>query len=104
MYIENIGQEIASRRLDLNDDGVTTQVLVRIGIPYLDADHLSFICPFEITGIGDRRLGYAVGVDAVQALQLVMLMIGAKLKYLCESNNWNLSWNDGVACDLGFPS
>ena len=104
MHIENIGQEIASRGLDLNRDGVTTQVLVRIGIPYLDADNLSYICPFEITGIGDRRLGYSVGVDAVQALQLVMLMIGANLQYLCESDDGNLSWNDGGACDLGFPS
>jgi hypothetical protein len=101
MHIEDIRQEIASRRLDLKRGGVTTQVLVRIGLPYRDQH--SFHCPFEITGIGERRLGYAVGVDAIQALELVMIMIGAKLEYLAQTNNGGLSLADGIDDDPGFP-
>lgn len=103
MHIEDIGQEIASRRLDLKRGGVTTQVLVRIGLPYPDRDQLSFHCPFEIIGFGERRLGYAVGVDAIQALESVMIMIGAKLEYLAKTNNGSLSLKDGIDDASGFP-
>jgi hypothetical protein len=102
-HIKDIGQEVASRRLDLKREGVTTRVLVRIGLPYPDHDQLSFHCPFEISGFGERRLGYAVGVDAIQALQLVMQMIDAELDYLAETNNGKLSLEDGVDDDSGFP-
>jgi hypothetical protein len=103
MHIENIGQEIASRRLILKCGEVTTQVLVRIGLPYPVQDQLSFHCPFEITGFGERRLGYAVGVDAIQALQLGMIMVDADLEYLAQTCNGSLSLKDGVDDGPGFP-
>jgi hypothetical protein len=58
------------------------EVVVRIGMPQYLQEIEFYACPFEIKGFGDVRTGYAAGIDAIQSLQLVMTMIGAKLEYL----------------------
>src|SRR5436305_8212425 len=54
----DIGDVIAERRLTFQPpDGVPQHVTVRIGRPVLDtsAPHETWICPFQIEGIGSGR-------------------------------------------------
>jgi hypothetical protein len=86
MTLVHLGEEIASRRLRFTArDGTVTEVLVKIGKPQPKENGIGFYCPFMISGIGWERVEYSAGLDAVQAFQLVMLMIGAKLAD--DSNN-----------------
>jgi len=62
------------------------------------------LCPYQILGIGDERVRCAGGVDAVQALQLAMEMIGSELYFkLNRQHDGKLRWEAGKEGDLGFP-
>ena len=61
--------------------------------------HPDYYCPFKIEGF-DGRIRYASGVDAVQALQLVMKAIGSELATSKRILRWNAGQQVG---DLGFP-
>lgn len=95
----SLGSVIASRTLRLGTqvDGVT----VSIGAPKPYADGKDFYCPFRIEGLGDDRVKYAGGVDAVQALQLAMQRIGIEL--YASPHASALRWIDPDGPDLGFP-
>jgi hypothetical protein len=54
--------------------------------------------------MGDERVGHVAGIDAVQALQLVMGVIGAELTALSQESAGAISWEAGQQeHDLGFP-
>lgn len=88
--MENIslGQVIAIRNLEF--DG--KPVRVSIGMPQQEQDGPDFLCPYEISGPLTSRLFYAMGVDAVQSLQLVMKMIGSDLDRCAEAKTGRLTW------------
>ena len=44
-----------------------------------------------------------VGVDAMQSLQTVMVLIGATLEYFNGQVNDRLRWEGSTEKDLGFP-
>lgn len=76
-------------------------VIVSIGLPYQphqDEPHTWF-CPFMIEGLDKPVDQYSGGVDAVQALELGMKMIGDVLAYY--NKDGAITW-DGHP-DLGFP-
>jgi hypothetical protein len=80
------------------------KITVVIGKPEMFPDGVNFYCPYQVVGIGNERVRYAGGVDAVQALQLAMQMIGAELYTSPEAQSKQISWDGGgVAGDLGFP-
>jgi hypothetical protein len=81
MELHSIGQVIAERRLTLtSDDGVNSEVVVRLGTPLRTPDHPDeYYCPFEIEGLGAIQRQYAAGVDSMQALRLAFKMIGTIL-------------------------
>jgi hypothetical protein len=55
-----LGNVIASRRLDLPDEqGIIT---VLIGTPQQSAEH-DFIAPYRILGAGDEKIRFAAGID-----------------------------------------
>jgi hypothetical protein len=97
---------IAERHLYLEGEpGCTIRVL--LGKPHtrLNASNneLTF-CPYQILGIGDEKVRAAGGVDAIQALQLAMEMIGSELYFkLNRRHNNGLRWEGGKDGDLGFP-
>lgn len=105
VYLEEIGEIIASRELHLRDkqDSKKT-LLVLIGKPQPSPDSGGYYCPFQISGVGSEEIKYAAGVDSVQALQLVMVMIGATLRFLKEELGGNLNWEGSGDGELGFPS
>jgi hypothetical protein len=80
-------------------------VIVKIGVPqrYPEGEE-DYFCPYQILGIGDERVRYGSGIDALQALMLTLKMIGADLYTTPEAKSGALSWvGQSVKGDLGFP-
>ena len=73
------------------------RALLRIGKP---AEHPAgdWICPFQVTGLGDERVYEAAGVDGLQALLMALQMVRAQLEPLRRSGR--IRWMDGD--DLGL--
>jgi hypothetical protein len=99
---------IGRRELQLmNADGSESEVIVEIGRPrrFEDADEGQEDCyaPYRISGGGICVELYAGGVDAVQALQLVMRIVGSDLEALGSSHEDRLTWLQEPA-HLGFPA
>ena len=97
MKLTSIGQPIATREFELPGRG---KVTVRLGKPRKFRGDSSYFCPYEIRGPGFAHVRYAGGVDAIQALQLVMVKLGAEL----QTYHPSLKWDAGMDGDLGFPS
>ncbi len=101
MNLQNVGTIIAIRQLDLADG---RKVTITIGKPEPFPDDVNYYCPYQIIGIKRDKVRYAGGVDAVQALQLALKMIGADLETSDEARAGVLSWKGGSKkSDLGFP-
>jgi len=78
----DIGDVIAERRLAFQPpEGGPQDVTVRIGRPVLDASapHETWICPFQIEGIGSGKTRGICGADAMQALLLAIHTIPVEL-------------------------
>lgn len=100
MELQGIGELIASRALNLKNNNSTT-VTIEIGKPQSFPDGRDYYCPFQITGLRDKIISYAAGVDAVQALLLTLERIGILLKESDENRMGNLVWFGSD--NLGFP-
>ena len=85
-------------------DGRQTAITVKLGKPVEFPEGSGYYAPFQITGIGSEKIRYAGGVDAIQAIQLAMKMLGATLSALQREHAVELSWEAGDEGDLGFPS
>lgn len=104
MYLESLGDIVGVRKLYWVDEHeVSRSVQVLIGIPRPFPDSTGYYCPFQIVGLGSAEIRYAAGIDAIQALQLVMSMIGVTLRFLGEGIGGRLRWEAGDEGDLGFP-
>ena len=99
----NLGTVIAQRRLAVTGDP-EANIMVRIGAPqpYPDASPASYFCPYQITGIGDQKVRRASGVDAVQALEMLVLVLPLELEVLARKHA-DLRWEHAAdAGDFGF--
>jgi hypothetical protein len=77
-----LGDVIAERRLVFEATaGWTQDISVKIGRPVLDslAPHETWVCPFQVQGLGRGRVMGIFGVDAMQALLLAIHTIPAEL-------------------------
>src|SRR5437588_10004583 len=77
------------------------EVTVRIFAPRPGVAGANWECPYEIATVDGCIKRYAIGIDAVQSLQLVMPMVGAELSFLNRRLSGKLRWMDSE--DLGFP-
>ncbi len=99
-----LGEIVAERRLlSVAQDGQTREVVILLGKPrpFPDAPYRDYYCPYQIRGVGTEKVGAAGGVDALQAMQLAMVAIGATLENVQKTCKVDLRWNDG-STDLGF--
>jgi hypothetical protein len=95
--MSNIGNAFGERELSLSNGSVVT---VSIGFPLLVSDG-EYECPYRIAGLQKEEGGRVVGSDALQALLLVLIRVGA---ILYTSEDWKkgaLSWNGDR--NFGFP-
>jgi len=103
MELRTLGQVIAERKYSLlTSSGAKEEVIVRIGVPQESPDRRDFFCPFEIVGLGTPKIKCAFGIDAVQALQLTLKIVGA------EMYHHRKQFGDGLYLfeegdNLGFP-
>ena len=105
MYLDKIGEVIAVRELYIADKQRQKKtIVVSLGKPQMFPDVHEHYCPFQISGVGAEKIKYASGIDAMQALQLALVMIGASLRFLNEKTGGNLKWEGGNEGDFGFPS
>jgi hypothetical protein len=103
MELDSIGEVIAERVLKRSVNGGEPQdVVVRLGKPQPFPDGSGYFSPFEIIGIGERKIRYAAGVDAFQSLQLVLRMISVTLHYW-KNEPSSTMFMDEPGDDLGFP-
>jgi|SRR5215472_1029963 len=106
MHLEDLGDVIATRILLIDDvTGSERTVTVRIGRPQMFSEPPDdYFVPYQIAGAGSEKVRYGAGVDAVQALQLVMKMIGADLEALNREYAGAIRWESGQSQgDFGFP-
>src|SRR5262249_2082757 len=93
MKIEDVGEIIAVRVLEYVERGKEKSfVEVAIGKPRQFPESTDYYVPYRIKGAGIEKLWYAGGVDAVQALQLVMLGIGSDLLVISRKLPGQLQW------------
>ena len=105
MYLDNIGEIIALRELYIGTEKEPEKkIQILIGKPQPFPDSSGYYCPFQILGVGPEKIKYAAGIDAIQSLQLVMVMLGATLQFLDESLNRTLRWEGSSEGDFGFPT
>jgi hypothetical protein len=97
MKLNDVGVVVASRTFALNGE---EKVTVLIGKPEKFPDEDDYFCPYQIVGVGSERVRHAAGVDAVQALQLAMQMIGADLSASKQSGKLTWLGDD----ELGFST
>jgi hypothetical protein len=81
-------------------------VRVRIGMPMPFAPQTGqswsdYYCPYQVTGVGDERVRYAPGVDAVQALEEAIHILPTELDAL-RQHHPGLRWEDAAPGDFGF--
>lgn len=102
MTLTNVGEIIAVRNLHFLDDD-EKEISVLIGKPQQFMESSAYYCPFQIIGIGAGNVSYVAGLDAVQALQFAMAMIGAHLYAFSDAHGNRLRWNGSGDGLLGFP-
>lgn len=100
MKITEITNPIAVRTLCAGSD----DVVVTIGKPETFEDSDDHFCPYAIDFLGKKKVSYAVGADAVQALQLAMRKIGFDLAYLKTPSSEPVTWLSDSPGDTGFPA
>lgn len=100
MRLNDVGTVIATREFDLLGG---RKVTVLIGKPERFPGEDDYYCPYQIVGIGSGRIRYAGGIDAVQALELTLKMVGTDLYTSSEAQAKELSWSGGKNGDLGLP-
>jgi hypothetical protein len=102
MMIDDIGEVIAERTLKRPvDGGDPGTVVVRLGKPQPFLDASGFYSPFEVVGLGERKIQYAAGADAFQSLQLVLRMISALLHHCRHESSVEMFFLE-PGDDLGF--
>lgn len=100
----DLGMVIAERSLSYVVPGEEPRtVVVRLGAPQEYPGKEGWYCPWQILGVGTEDVKEAAGVDAFQALQLVMEMIGVTLYSQVELGGVEMSWLNSSTRDLGFP-
>lgn len=103
MNLKTLGPIIATRTFELAmADGGIGEVLIKIGKPKKHQNNSSY-CPYQIIGIGDERIRYAMGSDGVQSLILAMTKIGADIYTSPEAKDRRLTWMEDDSNNLGIP-
>jgi hypothetical protein len=98
----NIDDIIATRSIEvLTKEGSPERTMtVLIGRPTQEPTG-EWRCPYQIIGDGSEHPFGALGLDAVQAIELALKIIGARLAATTEAREGRLRW--AGERDLGFP-
>ena len=105
MQVE-LDEVVATRVLRLlgGETSPDKEAVVKIGKPQPFPDGRDYFCPYQITGLGDEKVRYFGGIDAIQALHLAIVAAGADVFALNELCGGRLRWDGDEHGDLGFPT
>ena len=79
--IKGPGVVIASREMAfVYSDGRKEKVFLKIGMPFEYGEGLDWCCPYEIGTKSSKKLFGMFGIDALQALELTMKIIGVEIE------------------------
>jgi len=92
---------IATRKLVFRDGSENREVAIHIFVPQQEAPR-SWSCAYEIDWPDGARKFAAYGVDAVQALELALKMIGAEIYTSNYHQSKSLIW-EKPGQGYGFP-
>ena len=97
-----LGTVIAERRLRITGRP-EADVRARLGqpLPLPDDPQDDYYCPYQITGLGDGKVRYAVGVDGLQALELAIRILPTELDAVRRQYP-GLGWEDAPPGNDGF--
>ena len=101
MHLDSVGQVLATRTLDVEEQDCSRPVTVLIGAPRRSPETKDFCCPYQILGLGDGTVRYAEGVDEAQAIYIAMEAVGTLLSATEEARTGRLTWYGEPA--HGFP-
>jgi hypothetical protein len=103
--LESVGEVIATRTLLLlRDSTAAEEVVVLLGKPQASPDHEHFYyCPYQVKGVGEEKVKSIYGIDAFQALQLTLSILGVELEVLNKELGGKLRWDCDDEGGLGFP-
>jgi len=91
--IKKIKEVIASRSIRREDNENKIKIVIGKRNPILNSP--DYYCLYQIVGIADEKIRYAAGIDAVQVLQLAMVMTGADLYKLKGETAGHPRWEGG---------
>ena len=94
---------LAIRTYRFNYEGSEYPLTVRIWRPRKVRGEPRYECAVEIAGWGKTRVRAFNGVDAFEALQLALIVIGTDVKHISEQVSGPLTWSEGARQDLAFP-
>jgi hypothetical protein len=100
LAIEAIIMIIATRVLKLRRTSADIEIPIRIFAPERQA--VDWTCRFEVDWPDGRLATAAMGIDAVQALELALKMIGAQIYASDHHASGNLMW-EAPGKGYGFP-
>jgi hypothetical protein len=95
---------IAARRYRITGTSPPEFVTIRIGLPKPRASDGRYECGAEIREGGRVWVRLLNGIDAFEALQLALMLIGTDLNHINQQLNGLLSWRDGKTSSLAFPT
>jgi len=99
--VESLGEIIALRKIDfLHDDGKRVSAEIKVGKP-VECDD-AWCCPYEISTGAKSKLGYMVGIDSLQALELSMKTLRVEVNYWEKTYKCKAFFleEEGAACDF----
>ncbi len=101
--LKDVGEIIAERALILEHRGKRRKkVTIRLGKPQVFPDgHPDYFCPYQILGLGEDEVRFAGGLDAFQAIQMVLIGIAIDLNRYRRKFGQGLYWLE-KGDNLGF--
>lgn len=102
MQIDSLGDVVLTRKLFVGGEH-KREVVIKIGKPIELEGNGDYYCPYQVVGIENDKIKYAIGIDGVQAMQLTLSRIGADLYTSEEGRKGNLRWIGDENGNLGFP-
>jgi hypothetical protein len=95
---------IASRKYLITSTKPPEYVTAKLGRPRLRVRDGLYECAAEIDEGGRVWVRYLTGSDALEALQLALIILGTDLKHTNEQLGDALCWSSGQRRDLGLPT
>jgi len=86
-------------------DGTKTPVTIELGCPVLDAEpaRVSWLCPYQISGLGSESVRANFGTDSMQALVLAVHTVPGELAAFIRHDGGRLLRHGHVA-DAGLSA